>query len=63
MWADVQTLPYLAAKLTDMMAGLSESDTVALQLYMDSSPGLSANFDSYGMALVEWSCSRRAANS
>lgn len=51
MWAAVQSLPYLAAKLTDMMTGLSENDTIALQLYMDSSPVPSANYDAYGMAL------------
>jgi len=50
-WAGVQTLPYLAAPLTSMMAGLSEDDTVALQLYMDSSPVPSATQDAYGLAL------------
>ena len=51
LWAGVQTLPYLAAPLTSMMAGLSEDDTIALQLYMDSSPVPSAAFDAYGLAL------------
>ena len=51
IWAQVQSLPYLGAKLTDMMSGLSEDDTVALQLYMDSSPAPAAVFDAYGLAL------------
>tara|TARA_R110000824_G_scaffold123764_1_gene281854 strand:- start:108 stop:902 length:795 start_codon:yes stop_codon:yes gene_type:complete len=51
LWAGVQTLPYLAAPLTSMMAGLSEDDTIALQLYMDSSPVPSAASDAYGLAL------------
>ena len=51
LWAGVQTLPYLAAPLTSMMAGLSEDDTIAFQLYMDSSPVPSAAFDAYGLAL------------
>lgn len=50
-WAQVLSLPYLSAKLTDMMVGLAEDDTIALQLYMDSSPAPAAATDAYGMAL------------
>lgn len=50
-WANDQDLPYFAAKLDDMMTSLGEDDTVALQLYMDSSPDASAAWDAYGLAL------------
>lgn len=50
-WAQVLSLPYLSAELKDMMVGLAEDDTIALQIYMDSSPSPSAATDAYGMAL------------
>lgn len=51
IWQQTMTLPFIHAKLTDMMTSLSDDDTVAIQLYMDSSPVPSANYDSYGLNL------------
>ncbi len=51
LWAQNDVAPYIAAKLTDMMTGLGEDDTVALQLHMDSSPAPTAQWDAYGLAL------------
>jgi hypothetical protein len=51
LWAQNDDSAYLAAKLTDMMTGLGEDDTVALQLHMDCSPAPAAQWDAYGLAL------------
>lgn len=50
-WNGYTTAPLVSAKIEDMMDGFSRSDTVCLQVHMDSSADVSANYHSYGLAL------------
>lgn len=50
-WDGTSSCPFVSAKIDDMMSDFSRSDTVCLQVHMDSSSDVSANYHSYGLGL------------